>query len=164
MPSSRQRSSSISLCSSWQLPEAPSRLQSWSTPGSKESRSSQDSPPHSWAVTPDQSGWRGARGAHRVGGQWSLMCVYMCVPPFPFGVHWCGALCQLVFRLSNPIQCHSERLEGSVGLAISSPLSIGFIWPIPVVFNKAHHVWLCTLWQKYLAGSPSWTEALIAVE
>lgn len=35
VPSSQHSSSSISLCSSWQLPEAPSQLQSRSTPGSK---------------------------------------------------------------------------------------------------------------------------------
>lgn len=30
---------------------------------------------HSWAVTPDQSRWHGARVAHRAGRQWRLMCV-----------------------------------------------------------------------------------------
>lgn len=72
--------------------------------------------PHSWAVTPDRSGWQGAKGALRVGGQWRLMCVYMCALPVPLectGVELSASLCKTL----KPIQCHYERLESSVGLA-----------------------------------------------
>lgn len=35
-------------------------------------------------------------------------------------------------RLSDPIQCHCERQEGSIG-----PLSAGFIKAVPVALNKS---------------------------
>ncbi len=126
MPSSQQSSSSISLCSSWQLPEAPSQLQSRSTPGSKRADPPRNHPSFMGCNPRPEWVTRGKRGSQGERTMELDVCIYMCVFPFPLeytGVELSASLCQTL----KPIQCHYERLEGSVGLATSSPLSVGFI-------------------------------------
>ena len=107
MPSSQQSGSSISLCSS------QSQRQSRATAGSRRA----DPPrthPSFMGCNPRPEWVTGARGAARVGGQWSLMCVYMCGFPFPLectGVELSASLCQTLKAFQWP----GERLEGSVG-------------------------------------------------
>ncbi|KAK5895828.1 hypothetical protein CgunFtcFv8_009485 [Champsocephalus gunnari] len=98
---------------SLQLPEAQSQRQSQATAGSRRA----DPPrthPSFMGCNPRPEWVTGARGAARAGGQWSLMCVYMCGFPFPLectGVELSASLCQTLKAFQWP----GEKLEGSVG-------------------------------------------------
>lgn len=77
MPSSHRAGSSISLCETWQLTEAPTQLQVGPLQGAGE----QILPgitPHSWALTPAQSGWQGAKGltGQEDNGPWCV-CLFL---------------------------------------------------------------------------------------
>lgn len=100
MPSSHQSCSSISLCSSWQLPESLSQLQSQSTPGSKRADPPRTHPsfmgcnPRPEWVT---GGKRGSQGGRTMDLD---VCIHVC---FPF--HWRAVVWSSLpafARLSNP--------------------------------------------------------------
>lgn len=79
MPSSHQAGSSISLCETWQLTEALTQLQVGPLQGAGE----QILPgitPHSWALTPAQSGWQGAEGltGQEDNGPWCVSLSLWC--------------------------------------------------------------------------------------
>lgn len=112
VPSSQLSSPSISLCSSQQLPEAPSQLESRSTPGSERADPPRTHPsfmgcnPRPEWVT---GGKMGSQGGRTMGLD---VCIHVCFP-FPLectGVKLSASLCQTL----KSIQCHYERLEGSV--------------------------------------------------
>lgn len=87
MPSSHQSCSSISLCSSWQLPEALSQLQSPSTPGSKRADPPRAHP--SFMGCNPRPEWM--TGGKRSSQGEKTMGLDVCAS-LPFGVQWCGAL------------------------------------------------------------------------
>lgn len=80
MPSSHQSGSSISLCKTWQLPVAPTQLQSRSTPGSRRADPPRNHPSF-MGCNPSPEWVTGARGTHWVGGQWALLWASLSLCP-----------------------------------------------------------------------------------
>lgn len=121
MPSSQHSSSSISLCSSWQLPEAPSQLQSQCTPGCKRANPPRTHPLFMGSNLRPEWVTEGTKGSQ---GGWTME-LDVCLPFLWSALVWSSL--PACARLSNPFSATMRGYRPASGLAVSSPLSIGFI-------------------------------------